>query len=52
MEGGGRSGGSTDQANKMANTVSASNRLRKTYNPTNVVSARRFDAARTIGASR
>jgi hypothetical protein len=34
----------------MANTVSANNRLRKTYNPVNVVSVRRFDEARAIGA--
>ena len=33
----------------MANTISASNRLRKTYNPVNVVSVRRFDEARKIG---
>jgi hypothetical protein len=30
----------------MANIVSHRNRLRKTYNPVNVVSARRFDQAR------
>ncbi len=42
----------TDQSNKMANTVSASNRLRKTYNPVNVASVRRFDEARAIGAER
>lgn len=40
----------TDQANKMANTVSANNRLRKTYNPVNVKSVERFDEARAIGA--
>jgi hypothetical protein len=39
----------TDQSNKMANTVAASSRLRKTYNPVNVVSARRFDEARERG---
>ncbi|MDB5618533.1 MAG: hypothetical protein JWQ24_2771 [Tardiphaga sp.] len=48
----GDAGGGTvvDQANKMANTVSASNRLRKTYNPVNVPSVRRFDEARAVGA--
>ena len=40
----------TDQSNKMANTISANARLRKTYNPVNVVSARRFDEARKSGA--
>jgi hypothetical protein len=34
----------------MANTVSHGNRLRKTYKPVNVVSARRFDQARAKGA--
>jgi hypothetical protein len=44
-------GGSvTDQSNKMANTVSTNNRLRKAYNPVNVASVRRFDQARAIGA--
>ena len=33
----------------MANTISVSNRLRKTYNPVNVVSVRRFDEARKVG---
>jgi hypothetical protein len=33
----------------MANSVAASARLRKTYNPVNVVSARRFDEARERG---
>jgi hypothetical protein len=48
----GDAGGGTvsDQSNKMANTVSANNRLRKTYNPVNVASVRRFDEARAIGA--
>lgn len=50
VEGDAGGGSVTDQSNKMANTVSASNRLRKTYNPTNVVSARRFDQARAVGA--
>ena len=34
----------------MANTVSTSNRPRKTYNPANVVSVRNFDQAPIIGA--
>ena len=48
----GDAGGATieDQSNKMANTVSASNRLRNTYNPVNVPSVRRFDDARVVGA--
>ena len=41
-----------DQSNKMANTVSTNKRLRKTYNPVNVPSVRRFDEARTEGARR
>jgi hypothetical protein len=41
-------GGATgeDMSNKMANTIATSNRLRKTYNPVNVVSVRRVDDAR------
>jgi hypothetical protein len=39
-----------DQSNKMANTVDANKRLRKTYNPVNTVSVRRFDEARAAGA--
>src|SRR6266852_4211668 len=44
-------GGTTsdDLSNKMANTISASNRLRKTYTPVNVVSVRRVDEARKRG---
>jgi hypothetical protein len=44
-------GGTTDAdlSNKMANTISASNRLRKTYTPVNVVSVRRVDEARKLG---
>jgi hypothetical protein len=44
-------GGTTDAdlSNKMANTISASARLRKTYTPVNVVSVRRVDAARQRG---
>jgi hypothetical protein len=38
-----------DQSNKMANTVAASSKLRKTYNPVNVPSVRRFDEARVLG---
>jgi hypothetical protein len=39
----------TDLSNKMANTIAASTRLRKTYNPVNVVSVRRVDEARARG---
>ena len=44
-------GGTTDAdlSNKMANTINASARLRKTYNPVNVVSVRRVDEARQRG---
>ena len=44
-------GGTTDAdlSNKMANTIAASNRLRKTYTPVNVVSVRRVDEARKRG---
>lgn len=38
-----------DASSKMANTISASNRLRKVYNPVNLPSVRRFDEARKIG---
>jgi hypothetical protein len=34
----------------MANTVGASNRLRKTCTPVNMPSVKRFDEARAIGA--
>ena len=50
VEGDAGGGSVTDQANKMANSVDANKRLRKTYNPTNVASVRRFDEARVIGA--
>jgi hypothetical protein len=50
VEGDAGGGSVTDQSHKMANTVSASNRLRKTYNPTNVASVPRFDQARAVGA--
>jgi hypothetical protein len=33
----------------MANAISVSNRLRKTYNPVNVASVRRFDDAGEVG---
>lgn len=52
VEGDAGGGSLTDQANKMANTVSTNNKLRKTYNPVNVVSVRRFDEARVEGARR
>jgi hypothetical protein len=44
-------GGTTDAdlANKMANTIDASARLRKTYTPVNIVSVRRVDEARQRG---
>jgi hypothetical protein len=44
-------GGTTDAdlSNKMANTIAASARLRKTYTPVNVVSVRRVDDARARG---
>jgi hypothetical protein len=47
----GDAGGATpaDASSKMANTISTSNRLRKVYNPVNVVSVRRFDEARKVG---
>jgi hypothetical protein len=47
----GDAGGATpaDASAKMANTISVSNRLRKTYNPVNVASVRRFDEARAAG---
>jgi hypothetical protein len=47
----GDAGGATpsDASAKMANTISVSNRLRKTYNPVNVASVRRFDEARVAG---
>jgi hypothetical protein len=36
----------------MANSVDSNKRLRKTYNPVNVESVRRFDQARAIGAKK
>jgi hypothetical protein len=52
VEGDARGATVADQSNKMANTVSTNNRLRKTYNPVNVPSVRRFDDNRTVGAKR
>ena len=47
VEGDAGGGGSIeDQANKMANTVDRNKQLRKTYNPVNVGSVRRFDEPR------
>jgi hypothetical protein len=44
-------GGSVaDQAQKMANSIDTNKRLRRTYNPVNVESVRRFDQARAAGA--
>jgi hypothetical protein len=42
----------TETSNKMANTISASSRLQKTYTPVNVASVRRFDEAREVGQKR
>jgi hypothetical protein len=39
-------------SNKMANTVDSNKQLRKTYNPVNVASARRFDEARAVGTKK
>jgi hypothetical protein len=39
-------------ANKLANTVDTNKRIHQTYNPVNVVSVRRFDEARIIGAKK
>jgi hypothetical protein len=51
VEGDAGGGGSfEDQANKMANTADRNKQLRKTYNPVNVGSVRRFDKARVVGA--
>lgn len=41
-----------DGANKGANTIDASNRLMKTYQPVNLASVRRFDEARVIGRAK
>lgn len=50
VEGDAGGGSIEDQSNKMANTVDRNKQLRKTYNPVNVASVRRFDEARVIGA--
>lgn len=50
VEGDAGGGSIEDQSNKMANTVDRNKQLRKTYNPVNVASVRRFDDARTRGA--
>ena len=50
VEGDAGGGSVEDQSNKMANTVDRNKRLRQTYNPVNVSSARRFDDARAKGA--
>lgn len=50
VEGDAGGGSIEDQANKMANTVDRNKQLRKTYNPVNVASVRRFDEARAKGA--
>ncbi|WP_161854925.1 hypothetical protein [Bradyrhizobium sp. CCBAU 051011] len=52
VEGDAGGGSVEDQANKMANTVDRNKQLRKTYNPVNVASVRRFDKARAVGAKR
>jgi hypothetical protein len=52
VEGDAGGGSVEDQSNKMANTVDRNKRLRETYNPVNVASARRFDEARAKGAKK
>jgi hypothetical protein len=52
VEGDAGGGSVEDRANKMANTVNTNNRLGDTFNPVNVVSVRRFDEARAIGAKK
>jgi hypothetical protein len=52
VEGDAGGGSVEDQSNKMANTVDRNKQLRKVYNPVNVVSVRRFDQARAIGAKK
>ncbi len=47
---GGASAGSV--STKMANTLSASSRLQKTYNPVEVATVRQVDNARTVGRAR
>lgn len=50
VEGDAGGGSEADQSNKMANTIATNKQLRKTYNPVNVASVRRFDEARAKGA--
>jgi hypothetical protein len=50
VEGDAGGGSIEDQANKMANTVDSNKQLRKTYNPVNVPSVRRYDENRLQGA--
>ena len=45
IDGRGRRGSVSPEANKMANRISASNRLRKTHVPVNLPSVRDADAA-------
>jgi hypothetical protein len=52
IEGDAGGGSETDQSNKMANSIATNKRLRKTYNPVNVASVRRFDEARMAGAAK
>ena len=52
IEGDAGGGSEADQSNKMANTIHTNKRLRKTYNPVNIASVRRFDDARLIGAKK
>ncbi len=52
VEGDAGGGSEADQSNKMANSIATNKRLRKTYNPVNVASVRRFDEARVAGAKK
>jgi hypothetical protein len=52
IEGDAGGGSEADQSNKMANSIATNKLLRKTYNPVNVASVRRFDEARVIGAKK
>ena len=49
VEGDAGGGSEADQPNTMANSIATNKRLRKTYNPVNVASVRRFDEARGRG---
>ena len=46
VEGDAGGGSEADQPNTMAHSIATNKRLRKTYNPVNVASVRRFDEAR------